>query len=178
MPQELSKANAALLDSLGVRSVYNNSRRTTVSTSVSAIKSRFSSAAMEGRLLSVSHFSSPSPPTSILAKRLRRAVLVVPASMWLNSRVSSRTNSAENGMFNHRDNHSRSTESEESEADKFSRRPSTDSSETAMLQVPTLFAPRISQLIHATSHSTIQPISSPRLSRPQFLRFGKKLRIN
>ncbi|KAE9182385.1 hypothetical protein PF001_g23989 [Phytophthora fragariae] len=164
VPQQLSKSNAALLNSLATRSVYNNSRRTTVTTSVSAIKSRFSSTAMEGRLLSVSHFQSPSPPKSMLAKRLRGAALVVPASRWLNSRVSSRTNSSEIGVLNNRDTHSRSTESEDSDADKFSRRPSSDSSET---QTPTLFAPRVSQLARATSQSIVQPTAfPPRSSRP------------
>ncbi|KAG6617229.1 uncharacterized protein IUM83_02688 [Phytophthora cinnamomi] len=166
MPQQLSQANAALLDSLAARSVYNNSRRTTVTTSVSMIKSRFSSAAMEGRLLSDAHFTSPALTKSMLVKRLRGAVLVVPTSQWLSTRVNSRTNSNKNGVLNIRDNHSKSTESDDSETDKFSRRPSTDSSETAMLQTPTLFAPRISQLIHATSHSNVQAVvTPPRLSR-------------
>ncbi|GMF39657.1 unnamed protein product [Phytophthora fragariaefolia] len=169
VPHKLSKSNTSLLDWLAARSVYINSRRTTVTTSVSKMKSRFSSAAMEGRLLSLSHFPSPTPPKSILAKRLRGAVLVVPASRWLSIRASSRTNSNQNGapdfLKNKQDAHSKSTESEDSETDKFSQRPSTDSSDTAMLEAPTLFAPRLSQLIHATSDSTVRPIVvSPRLS--------------
>eukprot|EP00644_Phytophthora_capsici_P015683 jgi/Phyca11/551929/estExt2_Genewise1Plus.C_PHYCAscaffold_440235 len=97
MPHHLSPPNAALLDSLAARSVYNNSRRTTVNISVGQIKSRFSSAAMEGRKLRSDHFPAAAPPNSKLARRLRGVALVIPTSRWLSMRISSRTNSKENG---------------------------------------------------------------------------------
>lgn len=165
MPHQLSKPNTALLDSLAARSVYKNSRRTSAVVSVAQIKSRFSSAAMEGRQLSISHFPPPSPPKSMLTKRLRGAVLVIPTSRWLSMRASSRAINSENGplgfQLKNRDNDSKSTESESSEEDKFSRRPSTDCSEAPMLQTPALSAPRLSYLLHAKSHSIVEPLASP-----------------
>ncbi|KAK1930281.1 hypothetical protein P3T76_014241 [Phytophthora citrophthora] len=176
MPHQLSLSNAALLDALAARSVYNNSRRTTVSMSVKQIKSRFSSVATEGRLLSADHFPAAASPNSKLAKRLRGAVLVVPTSRWLSSRVSSRTNSNENGVLTlkvHPDRESNSTESELSESEH---------SSSAAVDIPMLkksvdlSSPRISQLVHATSNSIVQPISSPpRTSKLAIPLFGQEV---
>ncbi|POM65502.1 Hypothetical protein PHPALM_18769, partial [Phytophthora palmivora] len=77
MPHQLSKPSVDLLDQLAARCVYNNSRRTTEVVSVAQIKERYSSAAMEGRKLSVSHFPVPSQPQSKLIQRLRGAVLSI-----------------------------------------------------------------------------------------------------
>ncbi|KAL3657755.1 hypothetical protein V7S43_017327 [Phytophthora oleae] len=175
MPHQLSLPNAALLDSLAARSVYNNSRRTTVSMSVKLIKSRFSSAAMEGKLLSADHFPAAAPSNSKLAKRLRGAVLVVPTSRWLSMRISSRTNSNEKGVLaqqvDNRDKQSSSTESELSESEHPHQ-----SSDIPMLKSMDLSSPRISQLVHATSHSMVQPIASPpRTSRLTIPLFGQEV---
>jgi len=165
MPHTLSQSSTALLDSLAARCVYNNTRRTSVDLTVAQIKARFSSAAMEGRKLSAAHFPAPSPPKSMLAKRLRGAVIVVPTSRWLSLRANSRSNSQETGtpswQVDNPENDSKSTESEDSETDKFPRRASTESSETPMLQAPSRSAPRLSHLIHATSSSVVGPIKSP-----------------
>ncbi|KAG1695831.1 hypothetical protein DVH05_019169 [Phytophthora capsici] len=165
MPHHLSPPNAALLDSLAARSVYNNSRRTTVNISVGQIKSRFSSAAMEGRKLRSDHFPAAAPPNSKLARRLRGVALVIPTSRWLSMRISSRTNSKENGVLTLKvnpDRESQSTESELSESEH-------SQEDIPMVKSLDSSAPRISQLVHATSHSMVQPISSPpRRSIPLF----------
>ncbi|KAH7484936.1 uncharacterized protein KRP23_3990 [Phytophthora ramorum] len=79
MQHNLSDANSALLKSLAARCVYNNDRRVSA-ISMGQMKSRYASAAIEGRDFSASHFSVPVPPSSRLAQRIRAAILAIPAT--------------------------------------------------------------------------------------------------
>ncbi|KAL3657757.1 hypothetical protein V7S43_017329 [Phytophthora oleae] len=78
MQHKLSAANCALLQSLAARSVYSNDRRISHANSISQMKSRYASAAIEGRVFSASHFSVPTPPTSQIAQRIRAAIRALP----------------------------------------------------------------------------------------------------
>ncbi|KAF1791362.1 hypothetical protein GQ600_25597 [Phytophthora cactorum] len=160
MPHQLSSSSSALLDSLAARSVYNNNRRTTVTTCVAQIKSRFSSAAVEGRVLSATHFPPPSPYKSMLAKRLRGTVLVVP------THVSSRTTINEietSACQQDKRDESTSTKSEISDTQPNSA----ELLEIPMLQTLYLTTPHVEHVIHAMPHSIVEPI--PSLPRPSGL---------
>ncbi|KAG3132650.1 hypothetical protein PI124_g20113 [Phytophthora idaei] len=158
MPHQLSSSSSALLDSLAGRSVYNNNRRTTVTTCVAQIKSRFSSAAVEGRVLSATHF----PP-------LRGTVLVVPTHDSSRTTINEIETSA---CQQDKRDESTSTKSETSDTQPNSA----ELLEIPMLQTLYLTTPHVKQVIHAMPHSIVEPIPSlPGPSRLWISLFGQEV---
>ncbi|KAG2863193.1 hypothetical protein PC118_g5497 [Phytophthora cactorum] len=168
MPQQLSDSNVALLETLASRSVYNNSRRTTEAVSVAQMKERYSSAAMEGCPLRASELPVASPSRSKLVRRLRGAALVSSTTRWLSLRIGSRARQGDSARFRsgHRESTNVSTESDESEAEKVTRQSSSLSSQGSTVVVDMESpAPRISQLIDASSLAVLSPKTHQKSSR-------------
>ncbi|KAG3150475.1 hypothetical protein PC128_g23167 [Phytophthora cactorum] len=168
MPQQLSDSNVALLETLASRSVYNNSRRTTEAVSVAQMKERYSSAAMEGCPLRASELPVASPSRSKLVRRLRGAALVSSTTRWLSLRIGSRARQGDSARFRsgHRESTNISTESDESEAEKVTRQSSSLSSQGSTVVVDMESpAPRISQLIDASSLAVLSPKTHQKSSR-------------
>ncbi|KAG7392429.1 hypothetical protein PHYPSEUDO_000837 [Phytophthora pseudosyringae] len=143
IPQKLSDSNVALLDALAARCVYNNSRTTPENMPVAEMKDRYSSVAMEGRPLSTSHFPIS---RSKLLRRLRAVVLVIPTTRWLSLRITSHTSGGSPRFRSDHRNASKGTESEESEAEKFSSSCTQASTTVSELEAP---APRLSNVSKA-----------------------------
>ncbi|GMF23489.1 unnamed protein product [Phytophthora lilii] len=147
MQHKLSDANCALLQSLAARCVYNNDRRISQAISMGQMKSRHASAAIEGRVLSASHFAVQPPPPSRLAQRIRAALRAIP-TQTIGSGIGSGLGSFPSFRSSSRD---KSNSKTDSGTDSLSRLPS---------------VPGIAKLVKASSRWISERTASPKKLPP------------
>nr|KAE8923832.1 hypothetical protein PF009_g25923 [Phytophthora fragariae] len=148
---KLSSANTALLQSLAARCVYHNDLKISETISMSQMKSRYASAAIEGRALSPSHFTAPTPRQSRLTQRLRAALRALPQA---GRKLGSGIESGLTGFPSFR-SASRDKTSKESDADA-----GTDS-------FPRLSSVlRLAKLMKTSSHRISERTASPKKPPP------------